>query len=66
MERDKQIFALGFSCGQIIEQECIRGIHDEEIKKYMNAIEWYVETMSKMYDKIKEHYPEVFDKTINL
>jgi hypothetical protein len=65
-DRDKQIFALGFSCGLGLEYERMSGIHDEDIKKHVNAINWEAEKMFEMYDKTKTQFPEIFDKTLNI
>jgi len=66
MERDQQIFALGFSCGSGLEHERMSGLHDEEIKKHVNAIDWQAEKMFELYEKTKEHFPEIFNKTLNV
>jgi hypothetical protein len=65
MERDKQIFTLGFSCGMSLAYERMRGTHDEEINKHMNAIDWEAEKMFEMYDNTKIQFPEIFNKTLN-
>jgi hypothetical protein len=62
MERDKQIFALGFSCGNGLAHEQMRGTHDEEINKHVNTIDWEAEKMFELYEKTKEHFPEIFNK----
>ena len=66
MDRDNKIFAFGFSCGldQAYERMC--GNYDEELKKYMNVIEWETEKMFEMYEEVKIIAPEVFDKTLNV
>ncbi len=66
MDRDQQIFSLGFNCGEELAYERMRGLHDEDIKKYMNAMDWNAEKMFEMYDKVKIAFPEVFDKTLNV
>jgi hypothetical protein len=65
MDRDKQIFSLGFSCGLGLAYERMSGIYDEEIKKHVNAIDWEAEKMFEMYDKAKIAFPEIFDETLN-
>lgn len=66
MERDEQIFSLGFSSGLALAYECMRGTYDEEIKKHINAIDWEAEKMCEIYDKAKEQFPEIFNKTLNV
>ena len=63
MDRDRQIFALGFSCGTAFAYERTRGTYDEEIKQHVNAIDFEAEKLFELYEKMKEHLPEIFDKT---
>lgn len=60
-DRDKQIFSLGFSCGLGLEYERMCGLHDEEIKKHVNTIDWEAEKMFELYEKTKEHFPDIFN-----
>lgn len=66
MERDEQIFALGFSSGLGLAYECMRGTYDEEIKKHINAIDWEAEKMVEIYNIAKAQFPEIFNKTLNV
>lgn len=66
MERDSQIFALGFNSGLGLAYEQTRGIYDAEIKKHVNAIDWEAEKMFEMYNIAKIQFPEIFDKTLNI
>jgi hypothetical protein len=66
MDRDRQIFALGFSCGTGFIYERMSGTYDEEIKKHVNAINFEAEKLFELYEKVKEHFPEIFDKTLNV
>jgi hypothetical protein len=66
MERDVQIFALGFSCGHGLAYEQMRGTYEEEINKHVNTLDWEAEKMFELYDKTKAQFPEIFDKTLNV
>jgi hypothetical protein len=65
MTREQEIFSLGFSCGQVIEQERMTGLYDDEINKHILALDWEAEKMFEVYDKVKILFPEVC-KTLNV
>jgi hypothetical protein len=45
-----------------VAYERMRGLHDNEINKHMNAIDWESEKMFDTYNKVKIAFPEVFNK----